>query len=247
MKLLVTPEFFLTGGGGGWRGLETHHPANQASLHGQLARHVMKHFGGGLMCRGGGGAAYALAIALCTVRIALGRRNPDSIATCSHTQALRICPSQAFVWGKAFFRMPVRIEDKYPWYELCGLMSGSPSLSSQSAVMTPTHAHACSIPYSTVQTLSVHLVHCYQSCLQVLQHKLQRKPGPDTNTHTRVRAQTDTQLSTNRQAQREVWVRSSSSLGHQTRQSIYDANRRPSKKNRHTHTHTHTHEVGTKN
>ena len=47
---------------------------------------------------------------------------------------------------------------------------------------TLTHTHACSIPYSTVQTVSVHLEHCYQSCLQVLQRKLQRKPGPDTNT-----------------------------------------------------------------
>ena len=48
---------------------------------------------------------------------------------------------------------------------------------------THTHTHACSIPYSTLQTVSVHLEHCYQSYLQVQQCKLQRKPGPDTNTH----------------------------------------------------------------
>ena len=47
---------------------------------------------------------------------------------------------------------------------------------------THTHTNACSIPYSTVQTVSVHLEHCYQSCLQVLQRKLQRKPGQDTST-----------------------------------------------------------------
>ena len=29
-----------------------------------------------------------------------------------------------------------------------------------------THARACSTPYSTVQTVSVHLEHCYQSCLR---------------------------------------------------------------------------------
>ena len=54
---------------------------------------------------------------------------------------------------------------------------------------THTHTHACSIPYSAVQTVSVHLKHCYQSCLQVLQCKLQGRPGPDTNT---CNAQTDT-------------------------------------------------------
>ena len=47
---------------------------------------------------------------------------------------------------------------------------------------THTDTHACSISYSTVQTVSVHLEHCYQSCLQVLQHRLQHKSGPDTNT-----------------------------------------------------------------
>ena len=47
------------------------------------------------------------------------------------------------------------------------------------------YTYACSIPYNTVQTLSVHLGHCYQSCLQVqvLQRKLQRKLGPETTTH----------------------------------------------------------------
>ena len=50
---------------------------------------------------------------------------------------------------------------------------------------THTHTHTCSIPYSTVQTVSVHLEHLYHTCLQVLQHKLQRNPGPDTNTLNR--------------------------------------------------------------
>ena len=45
-----------------------------------------------------------------------------------------------------------------------------------------THTHACSRPHSTVQTVGVHSEHCYQSCLQVLQRKLQRRSGPDTNT-----------------------------------------------------------------
>ena len=45
-----------------------------------------------------------------------------------------------------------------------------------------THTHTCSIPYDTVQTMSEHLGHCYQSYLQVLQRKLQRKAERDTNT-----------------------------------------------------------------
>ena len=39
-----------------------------------------------------------------------------------------------------------------------------------------------SIPYSTAQTVSVHLERCQQSYRQALQGKMQRKPGPDTNT-----------------------------------------------------------------
>jgi len=50
-----------------------------------------------------------------------------------------------------------------------------------------THTHA-RVGHRTVQTVSVRLELCYQSCLQVLQRKLQRKPGPDANTRNNTTA-----------------------------------------------------------
>ena len=65
---------------------------------------------------------------------------------------------------------------------MCVIWSRASARARTTHTHTHMHTHACSIPYSTVQAVSVHLEHCYQSCLQVLQRKLQRKPGPDTNT-----------------------------------------------------------------
>ena len=68
--------------------------------------------------------------------------------------------------------------------------------------------------------MSVHLEHCYQSCLRVLQRKLQRKLGLDTNTHY-----TQTGY-----MQQPLVLRAHYNLG-------------SAKSSTHTHTHTHTHFV----
>ena len=89
---------------------------------------------------------------------------------------------------------------------------------------THTHTHSCSIPYRTVQTVSVHLEHCHQSYLQVLQRKLRRKPGPDTNTRN-------------------------TQTGHMQRlvlRAHYNLGSAKASLSINTHTHTHTHNVRNK-